>query len=440
MRKKLFLGASAIMLLLAMNSCKTAAVEPDAPLQFSTQTVEQQKKNIEQSGLDLADKMNGLKETQAMKVLNYLSGGQMGLKAPALVAPLSKLRASLLKNNVNALESFNQQMKSAAIPDSVWGTYTFNRNTEEFDIVKGVKNIAIFKFPADSASTTNNGLMTINYAESTVAIPEMNPVQNYPKSISVVLKVNDTEALNAQFTGEYQTDGTPISIVQTLAIGAYNWSTSATNTTTNVATNFTFKYNTQVLLKYDLGASGSFTKSQIEAINSNAKGPQDLVSGGFMSFQVMNVAVYGGITDTKGFMNEGNALTNNDNKTYTDQSVVIFNKYLKFYGYFVEPKEKFADVEFYSAEELVSDYSNPPVLVYTQLPGGNPPTVKYDYYSYSYSTNGYTYKYYAYPTKIGYNTQPRLVMSDGSKVTDFDKFINDNFSTVIDKFNSMLPQ
>jgi len=461
MRKKIFLSASAILLLLAMNSCKTAAVDPDAPLQFSTQTVEQQKASIEQSGLDLADKMNGMKETQAMKVLDFLSGGQMGLNAPTLITPLSKLRASLLKNDVNALDNFNNQMKSAAIPDSIWGTYDFNSNNEDYVFVKGVKNKAVFNFYADSISKTKNGTLTIDYVESTVAIPDMDPVQNYPKSLSVVLNVNNTEALNAQFKGEYQSDGTPTSIEQTLVIGAYNWSTSATNTTTNVATNFTFKYNTQVLLKYDAGVAGNFTASQIDAINNNSKGPEDFVSGGFMSFQLMNVAVYGGITDTKGFMNEGKALKPDSTlitnaygnyyrytygKSYTDKEVSIFNKYLKFYGYFADPKEKFADVEFYTAEELGPDYNSPATLVYTQKQGGTAPTLKYDYYytDYVYNSTTQNYdivqKYYVYSTIVNYNIQPRLVLSDGSKITNFDQYANDNFQTVIDKFNSMLPK
>lgn len=460
MKKNFFLSASAIMLLLAMNSCKTAVVEPDTTLQFSTQTVEQQKASIEQSGLDLADKMNGLKETPAYAAINYLSDGQ--LNAPALLSPFSQLRANLLKNDVKALEVFNNQMKIAAnAGDDIWGTWTWNQSTRDFDRTFGAANKAIFYFPTSAVSTNNNGVITILYSESNVAIPEVTPVQFYPKNLSIVFTIGGNEAMNAQFTGAYQTDGTPTSILQTLVIGAYNWSTSVTNKSTEVSANYTFNYNTQVLLKYDMGATGSFTATQIEdAMNDDSKGPEDVVTGGYMSFQVMNVAVYGGITDTKGFVNEGNALEPDSTlitseygnyyryiygKSYMDKEVSIFNKYLKFYGYFVDPKEKFADVEFYTAEELGPDYNTPATLVYTQLPGGKLPTVKYDYYYLDYNYNSatgnydYTYYYYAYATKTNYYAQPRLVLSDGSKITNFDQYANDNFKTLIDKFNSMLP-
>ena len=48
--------------------------------------------------------------------------------------------------------------------------------------------------------------------------------------------------------------------------------------------------------------------------------------------------------------------------------------------------------------------------------------------------------YYTYPTKTEYSTQPRLVLSDGSKITDFNTYVNDNFATVITKFTNIIPQ
>jgi len=448
MKKNFLFSASAIVLLLGMNSCKTAVVEPDAPLVFSTQTVEQQKKNIEQSGLDLADKMTGLQQTPAFEALNYLSSGQ--LNAPALVAPLKQLRASLLRNDVNALQTFTNQMRVAAnAGDEIWGTWIWNKSTEDFDKSFGSVNKAIYYFPTSAASSTNDGVVTITYTESNVKVPEVTPAEFYPKNLSVVFTIGGAEALKAEFAGEYQSDGTPTSVAQSLIIGAYNWTTSMTNKSTEVSASFSFNYNTQVMLKYEMGATGTFTANQIQTAMGEELSPEDVLTSGFMSFQVMNVAIYGGITDVKNLMAEGNALSSTD-KTYSDQSVEILNKYLKFYGYFADPKEKFADVEFFTAEELGSDNSKPATLVYTVKTTSYsyyPPTisVKYDYYNSDYNYNQstqeseVTYNFYAYPTKTFYNPQPRLIMSDGSKVSDFEKFANDNFITVFEKFESMLP-
>ena len=49
----------------------------------------------------------------------------------------------------------------------------------------------------------------------------------------------------------------------------------------------------------------------------------------------------------------------------------------------------------------------------------------------------YCYKFYAYNTKTFYYTQPRLVLSDGSKITDFNAYVNNNFNTLITKFSSL---
>lgn len=470
MKKIICFFAGALILSFALSSCKSGGSELDSDtnLKFSTSTVEQQKQSIEKSGMDLADKMTGLQQTQGYVTLSQFTESNGGHFAPALVSSFRQLRANLVRNDVNALESFNKQLRVASNAGSdIWGTWTWNVKTQDFDRSSAiVLNKAVLNFPAnDLNSTVNNAVLTLNYSESNVLVPEVNPAEFYPKSISAILKVDNAEVLNAQFTGSYASDGTPTSLTQTLVIGAYNWSASVTNKNTDVSANYTFKYNNDILLKYSVGAAGSFTATQIEAIvndNTGNKGPADIVKSGYMSFQIMNVAVYGGITDTKGFISEEDALIpdsivhKNDNynyteyiygKSYRDKEVTIFNKYLKFYGFFANEKQKFADVELYTTEELGKDYNNPASLVYT-ITSSNynptiPSTVKYDYYDWDWIYNSttkkyeYTYKYYKYATKTFYNIQPRLVLSDGSKITDFENYANSNFKTVITKFESM---
>lgn len=465
MKKTIFLLVGAVTMLFALNSCNPKA-DPDTTLTFSTLSVEQQKAAIEKDGLDLADKITGLQQTQGFVSLSLFAGTSGMFNAPALVSPFRQLSASLLQNDAKSLENFNNQMRVASNAGAdVWGTWNWNKSTQQFDKASTViLNTAVFNFPADNLnSTVNNAVLTIIYKESNVLIPEVDPAELFPKSLSVILKVGNTEALNAQFNGTYQTDGTPTSLISTLVIGAYNWSATVADAGKDVSANFTFKYNAQILLKYEAGAAGSFTATQIEAaMNNSDSKPEDIFTSGFMSFQLMNVAVYGGITDVKGFMAEENALrpdsiVHNDQyykwteyiytKSYYDSEVLIFNKYLKFYGYFATENKKFADVEFFVAEGQEPDYNrSTATLVYTQTSTNynpNPPsTLKYDYYDYSYNYNNYeyTFKYYAYKTKTVYNAQPRLVLSDGSKITDFNKYANDNFGTVIAKFESMLPQ
>lgn len=466
MRKNVLKMTRVAMLLFAMNSCgDKTTTGTDVPLVLSPLTVEAQKSAIEKDGLDLADKMKGLNEAPAIKTILFLDGGQ--LNAPVLVAPLRQLSANLLRNDAKAIETYSNQMRAAAVPDSVWGTYTWNKNTQKYDHVKGSIGQATISFPADSLSyvnNINNGKLTIAYTVSNVAVPKVTPVEFLPKSFSVILTIGGTKALDAEFTGDYKTDGTPKLLKQTLEIGAYNWSEIVTNNDKDVSEEFIFKYNTQTLLKYAAGLSGSLTATQIQAsINDSTERPQDLITAVYMSLQVMNVAVYGGITDVKTFYLEmhdregfGDNYSNyngygSNNRGLADKDTQVYNKYLNLYAYFTADNKKFAKVEFYAADKIVPDYSwnKPGVLVYTQLPNGTPipNTIKYDYMdwtneNYNYNTGMYQYTklYYLYPTKITYNSQPRLVLSDDSKVTDFEKFGNDYFGAALAKFKTMLPQ
>ncbi len=465
MKKTIYLFASAITMFFALNSCKTGTTDPDTTLNFSTLTVEQQKKSIEQSGLDLADKMTTMQQTKGFVALKQFTNVNSS-SSPALVAAFRTLRNGLAKNDVKALEDFNNQMRvSKNLGSDLWGTWNWNPSTKDFDKASGVIiNKAVINFPAeDLNSTVNNAVLTVLYSESNALVPNTNPAEFYPNTISAILKIDNVEAINAQFTGTYSTDGTPTSILQTLVIGAFNWTISVTNTNTDVSSSYVFKYNSDILLKYEVNAKGNFTVTKID--DTNTSGPEDIISSGNVTFQIMNVALYGGITDVNGFVTEGNVIHGdtvwykddagniisknyyyiNYSKAYYDSEVAIFNKYLKFYGYFATEKQKFADVEFFTSEGQGNDYSKPATLVYTQTATSYNPIcpVQYNYYNYSssynYTTNNweYTFTFYAYPTKTVYNFQPRLVLSDGSKITDFDTYATDNFNTVITKFKNM---
>ncbi|MEI6554900.1 MAG: hypothetical protein WCL70_04890 [Paludibacter sp.] len=459
MKKTIYLFASAITMFFAFSSCDKGVTDPDTTLNFSTLPVEQQKKSIEQSGLDLADRMTTMQQTKGYVALTQFLNNS-GSLSPALVSTFRQLQIGISRNDVKALENFNNQMRvTSNLGSDLWGTWTWNPTTKNFDKASGIiPNQAVISFPAcDLKSTVNNAVLTILYAESNVLIPHSNPAEFYPKTISAILKIDNVEAINAQYSGIYATDGTPTSILQTLVIGEFNWTVSSTNTNTDVSASYAFKYNSDILLKYEINAKGNFSVTQID----NSNGPEDVFNSGNVTFQIMNVALYGGITDIKSFMAEGNALHGdttwitteygykyyniNFTKSYYDSEVTIFNKYLKFYGYFATEKQKFADVEFYTAEEQGKDYNyNNRIFVYTTTSTNYiAPTVYYDGcdYVYNYDNNGNylntTYKYYIYPSKTIYNLQPRLVLSDGSKITDFDTYATDNFSTVITKFQNM---
>lgn len=105
------------------------------------------------------------------------------------------------------------------------------------------------------------------------------------------------------------------------------------------------------------------------------------------------------------------------------------------YGYFVKENKKFADVDFYAAEIEGPDYSQFS-LVYTST-NYVTPTVKYDYFNYEYSqaSGKYVYNYYKYGTKTDYKLQPRMILSDGSKVS-VEEFFTSGFDDLIEQMEN----
>lgn len=400
MKKTFILIGSVVTLLFALSSCNSNNLDLDKTLKFSTQTVEQQKQSIEQNGIDLLNKIDAMKNAKAMVALVTLSN--LGSGSPEFIKPVSELRTNLLTNNVKAVETFNQQMRvAAALGDDVWGVWTWSSVNEKFVYVAGSSKTVTYLFPASENSTSNNGELKITYVQSNVVAPGTDPIEYMPKTITVVLKVSGAVALKADYAGSYKTDGTPTKVTQTLEIEKYNWNIELTNDAKDVSAKYEFKYGKEVLLKYEVGAAGSFTATNIEN-SMNDGNPENVMTSGAMYFQVMNIAVLGGFKDFKGFANDMKAINYTGDKSSNQKQVDALNKYVIMYGLFVKEKKKFAEVEFYGTERTQTDYN--------------------------YNTG-------QYETKIVYELQPRFVLSDGSKVA-IEDFFATGFQDLIDKMKS----
>ena len=162
MKKTIYLFASAITMFFALSSCDKGVTDPDTTLNFSTLPVEQQKKSIEQSGLDLADRMTTMQQTKGYVALTQFLNNS-GSLSPALVSTFRQLQIGISRNDVKALENFNNQMRvTSNLGSDLWGTWTWNPTTKNFDKASGIiPNQAVISFPAsDLKSTVNNAVLT----------------------------------------------------------------------------------------------------------------------------------------------------------------------------------------------------------------------------------------------------------------------------------------
>lgn len=371
MRKYLFNLATAISLILLLNSCGKDNLDSDTTLKFSKLTVEDQKDKIQENAMNFMKKMDGMKDTKAMQALNSFENQTNG--SPAFIKSISVLSKNLAKNDMYALEKFNKQMRVMAVEDdNIWGSWTWNSEIEDFDYVSSTTKSITVLFPAIQNSSANSGELKIDYEETSIRVPDSDPIQYMPKSINVLLKVSAKVVLAANYSGSFNSDATPIKVTQTLEIENYNWKLEFKNDNKDASINYEFKYSNDILMKYEVGAAGTLTATAIEASMDKEDGIKDILSSGAVYLQIMDVALKGGFKDFKGFYTEGNALNNNnDDEVYYNNASDILNKYLSMYAYFVNDNKKIADVEFFAFEdkwnngyEMMTNYSIQPRLIF----------------------------------------------------------------------------
>lgn len=403
MRKNVLFVLFGATILLTMNACKTE-LDLDKELKFSKLTVEEQKAQIEQSGLDLVTAMEGLQDTKAMTTLmNMLemTGGEIDY------APMQRLVSDIKNGRQKAFSNFDKQMRVSYIDSEIWGEYSYNFTTEEMEQVKTLTNKLIFNFPATATATTNTAKITITYEESTVEIPDTDN-EMYPSKITCVMTVGGAEVMSANFSGKYYADGAPQEATQSLKMDTYEWIAEVKNDKKTASESYEFKNGKTTLIKSSAEINGTLTEAALtDAMEDEA--PEDAITDFAVYAQVMNIAVKGGTKDLKGFMTEMNAIDYEklSDKQRTEKEVEILNKYLICTAFFVDDKRKFADVEFYVDEEIDT-------------------WTYYDYYLQKEVTNTYYY----------YNLVPRFILSDGSKVL-VENYVLEGFDKLQNKIEDM---
>lgn len=389
-------------ILLTMNACKSDELDLDKELKFSKLSVEEQKASIEQNGLDFVTAMEGMQDTKAMTAIENLvdlSGTEV------YNAPMKRLAADVKSGRKNAVSNFDRQMRVTFVDSEIWGEYNYNPTTNEMDLVQSLSNKFIARFPATSTSTTNNAVVTINYTESAVEIPETGEM--YPSKITFVMTVDGKEVMSADFSGTYYGDGSPKNVSQSFEMETYKWTAEIKNDQKTFSESYEFKNGKTVLLKSLAEVKGTLTESAMNTAIENET-PEDAINEFAVFFQVMDVAVKGGTTDLKGLVNELKGVAEKlSEKDRLQKQADILNQYMVCTGYFVDDNRKFADVEFYVVEDT---YTN-------------------DNYDWNGNIIGST-------TYTDYYLAPRFVLSDGSKVSA-EEYVQEGFDQIINKVEGM---
>ncbi len=233
MKKMIFVIASSLLLMAyIISSCNK---EKDKAEKFSTQSVEENKAIVENSGIDLNNVMKRMETMGTNDVIinfvdlassldskGFLFSGKSKIFS-TLNAIVATTRGEKELNNVFDAMIYSRELKSED-PESIqefWdenvGTYTWNPSISDWDEELGGDKI-IFKFPSSESSSTDDAAITIyNYTGVNMSNPiDEDYTGDLPVSLNADLKVGSEILVSFVFGASYNSDGVPNAVAADL--------------------------------------------------------------------------------------------------------------------------------------------------------------------------------------------------------------------------------
>ena len=266
---------------LIVSSCNK---DKDKAEKFSTQSVEENKAIVENSGIDLS---NVMKRMEAMAtndvIINFVdlssslsSKGFLFSRKSKFLSTFNAIIATTKGkkelNDVFDAMIYSRELKGED-PESIkqfWdenvGTYTWNSSMGTWDEVLG-GNKVIFKFPSAEGSSTNDATITIyNYTGVNMSNPvDEDYTGDLPVSLNADLKVGSETLVSFEFGASYNSDGVPSAIAADLTIEHFKFEVDISNNSKVVSVGYKLLEDDNLVI--DMGATGNglFTDANYDA-------------------------------------------------------------------------------------------------------------------------------------------------------------------------------
>ncbi len=276
-----------LLLMLSFIACekdkKTGGdlTDPAFNAPFSDNTVEENKENLEQTGVDMMGEITQLEDAQGIEIIiqfinlmDSASGEEQ--EAVKLIGPLESV-ASLKTGDATTSDVIREIKSTAEDPVSLseeWediaARYTWNFNKGQFDS-SGSAGVLIFEFPGKEGDLTNTAVLTIsnvnfyNIPDPVEFWPSEDIEPELPSSLNVDLKYNGNTVASFNFTAAYSTSGLPTNVNATLSVDEFSFVVTMThNPYTNASITSSFKRNNNILVEVHAEAKGDWSNENIE--------------------------------------------------------------------------------------------------------------------------------------------------------------------------------
>ncbi|MCU0455194.1 MAG: hypothetical protein MUE74_02740 [Bacteroidales bacterium] len=349
---------------------------------FSSNTVEQNKAIIEDTGLDFMAMLERMRETQTVEAFgNLIEVTESGTKGVAAFRDSRLFDVIQEYYNIangtastgdlfSAIVSCKQEDDDYESIQEYWdenvGTYTWNQSLGDWDIQLG-GNSFIFKFPASDATNLNNATFTIyNYQGVVFDHPfDDEYTGDFPAGVKADLKVGTETLVTFVFGASYNSDGVPNAMAADLDIEEYKYEVDVTNNSEKITATYKMWENNDLIMSMSGGVEGLFTEANIDDNTEHFSETytyvcdyywneslqqwievycddvdewyevefEEIAHSAAAEFQLMNIALRGSI-DIKGLTDEVREIEDDyddeviDEEEYSERIADELNKYL----------------------------------------------------------------------------------------------------------------
>ena len=433
MKKTIYL-ASCLTFLSLFTACKKDEVKPNPTPTTGTTTnggggsgpvinytPEQNKSNLQQSGLDAMKEMDDAKN---MKVIDNLiqfsklidqndpmdNNKTQALMPIIMVNSLIKFKETSNPEVVYSAMRHTKKLSEAdnveALFDEIKGIYTWNASEKKWN--KTASNSLIFKFPALKDNIGNNASYTIDYTPYNGKVLDSILEKNMPSKLTAKLDIDNTNYLTFDFNANYDSEGMPTSITSNLKVENFNFNASMNASSSELSSKFSFTHSGKNVVSMACSLKGNFTKANLETLEDNVKNVEDgdkVVTSMSGYLQVYNVKLESS-ANVQAFTDEIKAKGGSDNIKDDKDWMDLVNKHLIHSIYYTDRNAKIGHGELY-------------MKTYTD--------------TYTEWVNGVAVN----KTETHEDAGVRIIFEDGSKI-DLETYFESGFDKVQNEFENFL--
>lgn len=290
-------------------------------LEYSNNSVEQNKKELENSGVEFVKEFSSLPEEPFIDVLDVFAGlnfGDIDVDGIGLNS-VNKVKLAASKKSIKTFASIAQDSaKSVAKLSGAYGVYTWNRSKEEF-VKTNASDRVEFLFPSTENGKSNNASLKFTYEAGVTATIDGEKME-LPKKSTTTLTVDGKSLLSIVSTHDFKADGTPTKADVKATMGAFEMSSGMVNNEKDASVKYALKKGAKTLMSVTADGTGKGTVGAV--VNEE----DDLVKNANVTLEVMNYK-FTGKANIKSIIDEVNLVSDTSAQGSIDKEAAIFNKY-----------------------------------------------------------------------------------------------------------------